>query len=99
VVVLGGQHRRLSRAERGEQRRLGLEVPLLVAVEVEVVAAQVEERGDGEARPADARQGERVRGDLHGDDLDRQLAHPREQGVQLRRLGSRALERPPLGAE
>ena len=70
----------------GEQRRLGAVVVLDVGVEVEVVAAEVEEDRDVEDDAVDAAHHQRVAGDLHRAGLDAALAHHREQRVQVGRL-------------
>ena len=73
----------------GEERRLGGEVVVDVAVEVEVVAAEVEEDRDVEDDPVDPAHHERVARDLHRADLHAALAHHREQAVQVGRLRRR----------
>ena len=71
----------------GEQGRLGGEVVVDVGVEVEVVAAQVEEGRDVEDDPVDPAEDEGVAGDLHRAGDDALLAHHREEAVQVRGLG------------
>ncbi len=68
----------------GEQRRLGGVVALDVAVEVEVVATEVEEHRDVEDHAVDPAQAQRVARDLHRARLDLALAHQRQQSVQVR---------------
>jgi hypothetical protein len=72
---------------RGEQRRLGPEVVLLVGVEVEVVAAEVREAGDVEHHAVDPAHHERVAGHLHRAGDHPTLDHDAEERVQVRRLG------------
>ncbi len=71
----------------GEERRLGGEVVVHVGVEVEVVAAQVEEGRDVEDDPVDPAEHEGVAGDLHRAGDDALLAHHREEAVQVGGLG------------
>jgi hypothetical protein len=71
-----------------EELALGGEVVVEVGVEVEVVAAQVEEDRDVEDDSVDATEHERVAGDLHRARLDLLLDHHREESVQVGRLGS-----------
>ena len=82
-----------ARPLRGEQRRLRREVVLDVRVEVEVVTAQVGERGDVEHHAVDPAHHERVARDLHRAGGDAVLAHHREQRVQVGclRRGQRGL--------
>ena len=72
-----------------EQQRLGPEVLLDGAVQVEVVAAEVGEHGGVEPRPVDAVQGEGVRGDLHHHRSITLVTELGEAGLQLRRLRRR----------
>ena len=76
-------------ALRREQRRLGAVVVLLVGVEVEVVAAEVEEDRDVEDDAVDPAHHQRVAAHLHGTGGDVALAHHREQRVQVGRLRGR----------
>ena len=87
TVLVVDVHQALPAAGRGEERGLGLEVVLLVGVEVEVVAAQVGEDRDVEDHAVDPPLHQRVAGDLHRARLDPALAHHREQPVQVGRLG------------
>ena len=73
-----------------EQPRLGAEVPLHVAVEVEVVALQVREADDVEPRAEHAPQGERVRRDLGRQRRRTPLEREREQRLEHGRLDGRA---------
>ena len=65
---------------------LALEVVLDVGVEVEVVAAEVEEDRDVEDDAVDPAHHQRVAGDLHRAGRDLALAHHREEPVQVGRL-------------
>ena len=71
----------------GEERRLGGEVVLDVGVEVEVVAAEVEEGRDVEDHAVDPAEHQGVAGDLHRAGDDALLAHHREEPVQVGGLG------------
>ncbi len=86
-MLVVGVDQGAPRALGGEQGRLGREVVLDVGVEVEVVTAQVEEDGEVEDDPVHAPEHQGVAGDLHGAVGDAPLAHQREQGVQVGRLG------------
>ena len=83
-------HDRAVAARRGEQLRLRVEVVVHVAVEVEVVGAQVGEAGDVEAHAVDATEAQRVAGHLHRHRGDAALAHHREQRVHVGGLRGRA---------
>ena len=78
-----------ARPVGAEQRQLRLEVLAHVGVVVEVVVGEVGEAGDVEDEPVDAAPAERLRAHLDGDGLDAALAHEREEGVHLVRLGGR----------
>ena len=82
-----------ARAGRGEEVRLGGEVVLHGAVEVEVVLAQLGEDRDVVDDPVDATEHERVTGDLHRHGGDTLLAHDGEQGMQVGCLGGGAVVR------
>ena len=79
---------------RREERGLGEVVVLLVGVEVEVVAAEVEEDRDVEDDAVDAAHHQRVAAHLHRAGGHLTLAHHREQRVQVGRLrrGERGLD-------
>jgi hypothetical protein len=74
----------------GEERALGLEVLLHVAVEVEVVLREVREHRDVPVDRRGAPQGERVRGDLHDHGAVAAVEHLRERPLQVNRLRGRA---------
>ena len=76
-------------ATRLEQQRLGPEVLLDRAVEVEVVASEVGEHGGVEPGAVDAVQGEGVRRHLHHHRAVALVAHLGEAGLQLGRLWGR----------
>ena len=80
-----------TRAGCGEEVRLGGEVVLHGAVEVEMVLAELGEDRDVVDDPVDAAEHERVAGDLHGHGGDTLLAHQREQGMQVGCLGGGAV--------
>ena len=71
----------------GEERGLGLVVVLDGLVEVEVVAAEVQEDRHVEDHAVDPAQHQGMAGDLHGAGAHALLLHHREQPVQVRRLG------------
>ena len=71
---------------RGEQRRLGGEVGLLVAVEVEVVATEVGEGRHVEGDGVGATQHQGVRRHLHQHRIGALLVQVAEQGLELGRL-------------
>ena len=68
-------------------------------MEVEVVLGQVGEDRDVEREGVHAREGQGVRGHLHGDATDRAIAHERQHGLELERVGSRLTRRSALGPE
>ncbi len=72
-----------------EQQRLGPEVLLDGAVQVEMVASEVGEHGGVEPGSVDAMQGEGVRRDLHHDRSIAPVTEFGEAGLQLRRLRCR----------
>ncbi len=76
-----------------EERRFGAEVVRHRLVEVEMVLGQVGEQRDVEDGAVDAVLGEGVAGDLHHHVDGARLAHDREQGVQVGRLGRGAHRR------
>ena len=71
----------------GEEARLGGEVVVDVGVEVEVVAAEVEEGRHVEDDAVDPAEDQRVAGDLHRAGVDAPLRHHGEEAVQVGRLG------------
>ena len=77
-----------------EQRPLGQEVVLHVRLEVEMVLGQVREHGRGEGDRLGAPERQRVRGDLHRARPVAPVEHRPQIGLQVDRLGRRALDRP-----
>ena len=69
------------------KRDLRLEVLLHVGVVVEMVVAEVGERGHVEDEPVHPVAGQRLRAHLDRDGADPALPHPGQQGVHLARLG------------
>ena len=72
---------------RREEDGLRLQVALHRPVVVEVVLGEVREDSEVEHDPVDAMLSQRVRRDLHRDDLHPGRTHPREQTMQVRGLG------------
>ena len=91
AVRVGGVRR--GRAAAVEEARLGREVVLHRAVEVEVVLRQVRERRRREAHAVDPVQLERVRRHLHRAGPVAGVEHPPERPLQVDRLGRRPLDR------
>jgi len=92
--------------EDGERPRLGeeepslrLEVRLEVAVEVEMVVAEVREDEHGEADPVQAMQDGRMRRGLHRTRAIARVEHLAEQPLQVYRLRCRPHDSPPLTAD
>ena len=88
--VVVDHHDAGPRARRREQLRLRREVRRHVAVEVEVVLAEVGEADDVEHQAVDPTHRHRDARDLHDDRVGVTLAHDREQRLQVRRLRCRA---------
>ena len=82
-----------------EQPPLRLEVRLHVAVEVEVVLAQVREDEHGESHPVEPVQLRRVRRRLHRARPVARVEHLAERPLQVDRLRGRALDAAPLSAD
>ena len=72
-----------------EQRGLGGEVGLDIAVQVEVIVTQHREGGGGEPGALDPAHGQGVRRHLHGDHLDAVVAPASEAGLELGSIGRR----------
>ena len=79
-----------------EQPPLGLEVGLEVAMEIEVVVAEVREHENGEADSVEAMKDGRVRRRLHRARSVTDVQHLAEQPLQVDRLGGRAHHAPAL---
>ena len=88
-----GVHHGSRRMGRREQRGLRLEVGLHRGMEVEVVLREVREGRDVEPHPPDPVLRERVGRHLHRHARDAGLTHPRQQPMQVGRLGGRARQR------
>ncbi len=78
----------VATAGRGEQRGLGLEVGLLVGVEVEVIATEVGEGGDVEGDGVGPAEHQRVRGHLQESRVRPLFEQVTQQALQLGRLRS-----------
>ena len=89
VLVVDVHH---GRPRLLEQPPLGREVGLHRLVEVEVVLGQVREHAAREADAATPAELERVRGDLHRARAVAGVEHPPEGGLEVDRLGRRALD-------
>jgi hypothetical protein len=87
AVLVVDVDQRQARPVTREELALRGEVVVQVGVEVEVVAAQVEEDGDVEDHAVDPAEHECVAGDLHRAGVDLPLDHQREEPVQVGRLG------------
>ena len=83
------QHPRPLEVLRPEQLGLGRGVLVHVAVEVQMILAQVGVDGGGEAQRADPAKRDAVRGDLERDDLDTGFEHARQRALQVDGLGGR----------
>jgi hypothetical protein len=82
VVVVDVDHAMTSPL-RSEQRPFGGEVVLHIAVEIEMVLAEVGEGSDVVQHAVDAAEGQRVARDLHHGGSHAALAHHREERVQV----------------
>jgi len=83
---------------RREKDGLRLQVAFHRPVVVEVVLGEVGEDGEVEHDPVDAMLSQRVRRDLHRDHTHPGRTHPREQTMEVGRLGRRPgeLDRVPV---
>ena len=97
-VVVEADHRPAAAVGR-EQRRLGREIGLHGAVEVEVVLGESGEDACGVGDRVDPVQRQRVRGDLHRDRVHPALAGDGEQRLQVRRLRRGPHRRHPLAGQ
>ena len=99
AVRIADVHRRRRRSDTGEQPPLRLEVLLHVAVEVEVVLAQVRERERVEADTVEAAIVRAVGRGLEDDGLVPGVDHLPEQPLQVDRLRGRVRRGPPDAAD